>query len=254
MRIRKYLIVILLLFILASCFKQEVFDKKKDDNDPLLARINDEEVYLSDLLNYFNLSRDSLRKNRQMKKNYIEQYINDRIIYLESQKHDVNISEEEVKKALTRELDNPDELSKEEYDDLFASKKKNLLVERLITSRFEVEIKEKDLKKYYKENYQEFYTPEMISIKQIFLNDPEIAKKVHKLAKSGDDFVINNKSSGIVSQFIYFLQETGFRFYDSEVSYYWFDKDTCNFVAEFFNRLFERFDIISIVSTLKSFG
>ena len=153
MRIRRYLLVILLLFVLASCFKQEVFDKKKDDNDPLLARINDEEVYLSDLLNYFNLSRDSLRKNRQMKKNYIEQYINDRIIYLESQKHDVNISEEEVKKALTRELDNPDELSKEEYDDLFASKKKNLLVQKLITSRFEVEIKEKDLKKYYKENY-----------------------------------------------------------------------------------------------------
>ena len=176
------------MLLTAGCTGDGNRERINNIENPVLAKINGQEVYLSEILEYFNLTRENLNKGRLIRKNYVEQFINDRIIYLEAEKNKVEIPDEQIKEALSGEMENIDKLSEKEYNDIFVSKRKQILVQELITSKFEINIKKEELKRYYKENYQEFYRPEMISIKQIFLDNYDLAKKVNRLAKSGVNF------------------------------------------------------------------
>ncbi len=70
-----------------------------------------------------------------------------------------------------------------------------------------------------------------------------LSSSVHE-AECRDDFIIDHKGAGFVSDIIDGFEETFLRLDDPEVSYNRLDKNGCDLVAPFFHRFFERSDFI----------
>jgi foldase protein PrsA len=119
----------------------------------------------------------------------LKQLINQKVIGKVAKKYGISVSEKEVNQEydLIRSVYNSfDEEYTEDEETVKAQIKSDLLLEELLTK--DVEVAEKEMKNFYKQNEEMYSIPKMYNLKQIKVSDESQAGQVIKELENGSSF------------------------------------------------------------------
>lgn len=171
-----------------------------------LAIVNKEKISNEELNNNYNLffmtsGLPQELKESLSKEDFLNQYIDEIIVYQEAKKEGFSTTQEEVNyqidlilKASNINQNNLSEILRE--NDLNVDNLKSYLKKQITTNKFinntiskNINITESEIKKYYKDNKASFLaTGEDIRIKHILVESEEKAKNILTRLRKGEDF------------------------------------------------------------------
>lgn len=202
--------------------------KETKDTKGIVAVVNGEEITRADFDREMAIvQRQLLRMGKQqsalnlseIKKEVLESLINKQLLYQESMKQDITISEAELNEQMLKVKKRfPDEntfkelLKKENLslDDLRSQIKRDLILQRFIDTQFakEITVSDKEAKAYYEGNQRMFKNPEQVQASHILIKVDPAAKEAdkakarakieeirEKLKKGGDFAALAGESS-----------------------------------------------------------
>lgn len=207
--------ILVMLLVLLGMMNTACSDKKP------VAIVNGKEIIISDFEKTVATYKESIEKlygenvwDQEIKKSILTQMVQEELMYEEAKKDDLEAKEEvieaklkELKVGIEKDKDYAEFLKSNGIDDEFLKSqlKKEISIQNYKDKFYEnTEIDEKDIKKYYEENKDE-YKEEKIKVSHILIstidentnkpisepNKKEAKKKaeeVYKKAKEGQDF------------------------------------------------------------------
>lgn len=125
----------------------------------------------------------------------VDALIDEKIVALEVEKADIEISDEEIQKELDDFKENAggDEAFEAALEQSGISEKdfeEDIILYLSIRKLMEplVEITDEDVKAYFEENKETFDTPEQVNARHILVKEEKLANDLHKQLKDGADF------------------------------------------------------------------
>lgn len=156
-----------------SAFAENGESKRKGDNDYIVARIGDEEMYFSEIeqtakgLNRYY--RENFETSKDWRLNHVRQYI-----------VRVALAKRARREGIGKDEDTIFELERAED---------NILSNKLLSDRLDkIKITEEDLQVYYMQNKQRYQIKEKIKISYIMLKSEKQAEKIIAALNKGKSF------------------------------------------------------------------
>lgn len=191
-----------LILLLAACQPSE---SGPSLSSSVVAIIGREVITLKDLENHYKengaplLSADESDDARSLKKNLLDQLIDQRLFVAEAFRLGLRVTPEELNLAIEKLRE---DYSEEDFEKLIREQKidlatwekqldQELLVQKLIQKvviNRPIEIGNQEMKEYYDEHRGEFRQKERVHARQIVLPSMKEAEEVHQLASAGHDF------------------------------------------------------------------
>jgi peptidyl-prolyl cis-trans isomerase C len=196
------------------------FAEETKDSKGIVAVVNGDEITRADFDREMAIVQRQLLRMRkpqsalnlsEIKKEVLESLINKQLLYQESRKKDIRISEAELNKQMQKVKERfPDEktfkelLQKEglSLNDLKSQIKRDLVLQRFIDTQFvkNITVSDQEMKAYYEGNLNMFKKSEQVQASHILIKvDPEAKEadkakaratleKIQKKLKTGGDF------------------------------------------------------------------
>ncbi len=181
----RYFIPFLILISILSC-------QKGRDKD-IIAMINGRAIRKEQFIDFLKSQGiQSLKDARELRRNLLEQFIEERLILQEAERLGIKVSDFELdatlkalkdKSVYTEDGGLDKERWKERMRDTITV---NKVIRKILDSAREVD--EKDALEYYKKHPDEFKTPERVRALQIVVNTEEKARDILKQLKRGSYF------------------------------------------------------------------
>lgn len=172
----------------------------------VVATVGSVEITVEDLNREFDRYKNLLRFEEtksatdsvRIKKSILYRLIDESLLFLEAEKLGINISEKELELEVRGLLSEYDQaklglaLAKNEmnFEEWEKGVKKILRAKKLVALEIDskIEVDEKEVKQFYKENSDEFKWPERVRAMQIMVEDETTAERVRKKLTGGADF------------------------------------------------------------------
>ncbi|MBM4338321.1 MAG: hypothetical protein FJ110_02135 [Deltaproteobacteria bacterium] len=183
--------------------------------EPILARINDEEITIEEFNREFkDLVTDPKREGsqlelRELREAYLDQMIERKILAKEAKRLGIQISAEEVSQAILEiKKDYPGEgfgetlnLKGMNLEEWKVRLEEKLLAEKMVRSghQYQGRIEEKEAREFYEAHRSLFQLPCRVRVRQIVVADGNEAIQIQKRLKKGESFekLAKEKSLGL---------------------------------------------------------
>ena len=189
--------VFLILFLfLPGCFQKNNHQKQ------VIAWVNQEPIYLEDFQKQLNLNWgsdvfgiDDL--DYQLRLKCLEEMISEHLILQEAKRLGIDLVPSEVEEEVrgAQEIDRAGflhslsqlGLSEEEWKQEI---EKLLLIRKTVETvlKYQINLEEAELKRYYQEHIQDFILPERVRVRQILVSERKLAESIYRGLISGQDF------------------------------------------------------------------
>ncbi len=172
--------------------------------DKVIAIVNDEAITKAELNAYVNLIKlqigyDGWAQFEMTEEKALENLIEDRLILQEAQRNELEIENRliesrlaDTKRRIGSESDFTSFLASQgiSLSDLRQKIKEKMLSEKLVNIkvRSRIFVSPREVTEFYKENIDEFYSPEQVRLESIFVGDKDTAQKIYQRLKEGADF------------------------------------------------------------------
>ncbi|MFH0926430.1 MAG: peptidyl-prolyl cis-trans isomerase [bacterium] len=200
------LLITISLSILTSCQDYKLLKGKKNKN-LILGEVNGEEIKLDEfnkkfsytVVTPFALTKTVETNFKLLKKQFFEQYIENRLILQEAKKKNIIISDDALNEAINRIVKNypngdiKEVLAEEEIScqDWMDNLKEALLIKETVSTLVfdSINIPDEEIKAYYENNKEEFEQPEQVRVRQIVVEtEKEAIDILAELKKKPGDF------------------------------------------------------------------
>jgi len=187
MKKNAFVIIFSCTLFFSSTVRAEIVNK-------IIAVVNDEIITQRDLNKFFlplklqlqaeHTEEELESKLKEEKENLFKKMIQDKLLLEDVERNNITVSDEvveerlqEIKQGFYSEQEFLDTLSKSDMNisDLRQRYKEQLLIEKLIFREIKSKIivKPKDITKYYEKHKEEFWQPERVKLRQIFIPKEE---------------------------------------------------------------------------------
>lgn len=163
---------------LKNCFMILVFSlllfgcgKVEEDNSPTLALIGEQRVSLSDFNKRISHLPERYRRlARKHKKEYLEEFINDTLLYQEALREGID-QDEEVQRVIEEA-------------------RRKIIIARFLKDQIDdkVSVGNEEIQEHYQANRDDFMNPEILRLSHILVPSEEEAKKLLSRLREGEDF------------------------------------------------------------------
>lgn len=154
----RWMTIISVFFLLFSC-------KGGEDKGKLLASVNDEELYDTDLKSYLKDIKYSKEDSTDLANDFIDQWINDQIIAQEAKKND-QVDQDKIERKVN-----------DFRNDLYALE----LEQQLVDERLDTNISDAEIQQYYESHQQDFQLNDYL-VKVLYLKIPVDAPDIDKVS------------------------------------------------------------------------
>ena len=189
------IICLSICFLNTACQKDKLSKEKKQDH-LILAEVNGEKISLEEFNKKFKYIfnppfavTDKVEKNMKiLKKQFLGQYIENKLILQEAKKHNITITAITLNEAINKIVKNysdgnfeqvlaEDEIS---YQDWLDNLKEGLLIKETIATIIydNINITDEEIKNYYEKHADEFEQLEQVKVKQIVVETEKEARDI----------------------------------------------------------------------------